>query len=217
MFILNYYRHHIGDFKKDTSYLTHEQRSVYLEMLWLYYDQEGPLPKDTKILAMKVQAPIPTVELLLSLYFDEDDKCWRHRRIEKELEKTYIKSEKARQSSKCRWSKEKKQTECERNANDMLPNTQDPIPKTQVYKYIRFDDFWNTLLPNRRINKKGCLDKWKKQNLDAEADKIINWLKSMNITKSWKEGFNPSPEVIINQRRWEDGDAGKPKITGRVL
>ena len=82
---------------------------------------------------------------------------------------------------------------------------------------IRFDDFWNSLLAKRRVNKSGCLEKWKAQNLDEIADTIISWVKSMNSSKEWKDGFNPSPEVIINQRRWEDGNTGKPKIRGRVL
>jgi len=82
--------------------------------------------------------------------------------------------------------------------------------------YVRFDEFWNTLLPKRRVNRKGCIEKWKNHNLDTEADNILLWLKQMNMTKEWKEGFNPSPEVIINQRRWEDGIT-KPTIKGRVL
>ena len=82
--------------------------------------------------------------------------------------------------------------------------------------YVRFDEFWNTLLPKRRVNRKGCIEKWKNHNLDTEADNILSWLKQMNMTKEWKEGFNPSPEVIINQRRWEDG-VTKPTIKGRVL
>jgi hypothetical protein len=83
--------------------------------------------------------------------------------------------------------------------------------------YVRFDDFWNSLLGKRRVNKKGCLEKWKKHGLDDEADKIINWVRAMNLSKEWKEGFNPSPEVIINQRRWEDGVAELSKPKGRVL
>ena len=82
--------------------------------------------------------------------------------------------------------------------------------------YVRFDEFWNTLLPKRKVNRKGCIEKWKNHNLDTEADNILSWLKQMNMTKEWKEGFNPSPEVIINQRRWEDGIT-KPTIKGRVL
>jgi hypothetical protein len=84
-------------------------------------------------------------------------------------------------------------------------------------KDVRFDDFWNSLLGKRRVNKKGCLEKWKKHGLDDEADKIINWVRAMNLSKEWKEGFNPSPEVIINQRRWEDGVAELSKPKGRVL
>lgn len=79
-------------------------------------------------------------------------------------------------------------------------------------KDVRFDDFWNSLLSKRRVNRKGCLSKWKKHNLDDSADTIIEWVKQMNLTSEWKEGFNPSPEVIINQRRWEDGASVKSKI-----
>lgn len=78
--------------------------------------------------------------------------------------------------------------------------------------YVRFDDFWNTLLPKRKVNRKGCLEKWKIHNLDSEADIIITWVKQMNTTKEWKEGFNPSPEVMINQRRWEDGVNSGEKV-----
>ena len=101
-------------------------------------------------------------------------------------------------------------TSCEQNV---------PLEKSREEKsktYVRFDEFWNTLLPKRRVNRKGCIEKWKNHNLDTEADNILTWLKQMNMTKEWKEGFNPSPEVIINQRRWEDGVV-KPVMKGRVL
>ena len=83
--------------------------------------------------------------------------------------------------------------------------------------YVRFDEFWNTLLPKRKVNRKGCLEKWKIHNLDTEADSIITWVKQMNTTKEWKEGFNPSPEVMINQRRWEDGVVIDKKFKGVTL
>jgi len=83
--------------------------------------------------------------------------------------------------------------------------------------YVRFDEFWNTLLPKRRVNRKGCIEKWKNHNLDTEADNILSWLKQMNMTKEWKEGFNPSPEVMINQRRWEDGVVIDKKFKGVTL
>ena len=216
---MKFYQHHIGDFKKDTSYLTHEQRSIYLEMLWLYYDEERPLEKDIDLIAFKVQATAEQVKLLLSLYFDEDEKCYRHKRIDAELNAIFNKSESARRSAKARWDNDSMRTHDERNANAMrIDATHNPLPITHDPNktYVRFDEFWNTLLPKRRVNKKGCLEKWKKHNLDTESDNILSWLKQMNMTKEWKEGFNPSPEVIINQRRWEDGVV-KPVMKGRVL
>ena len=101
-------------------------------------------------------------------------------------------------------------TTCEQDVS--LEKSREREEKT----YVRFDEFWNTLLPKRRVNRKGCIEKWKNHNLDTEADNILSWLKQMNMTKEWKEGFNPSPEVIINQRRWEDG-VTKPTTRGRVL
>lgn len=83
---------------------------------------------------------------------------------------------------------------------------------------IRFQEFWDALLKKRKHNKVGCKKKWEKNDLDDIADVIINWYKQMCTTQEWKEGYNPSPEVIINQRRWEDDDGNvTPKIRGRVL
>jgi len=83
---------------------------------------------------------------------------------------------------------------------------------------IRFQEFWDVLLKKRKNNKVGCKKKWEKNDLDEIADTIINWYKQMCATQEWKEGYNPSPEVIINQRRWEDDDGNvTTKIKGRVL
>ena len=98
-----------------------------------------------------------------------------------------------------------------------IPEKRREEENREEYTSNRFEEFWNSLLDKRRVNKRGCLEKWKKNNLDAEADKIISWVKSMNNCKDWKEGYNPSPEVMINQRRWEDGGATQPRIKGRVL
>lgn len=208
---MNYYYHHIGDFKKDTNYLTHEQRSIYLEMLWMYYDQERGLDKDIKLLAMKVQATIQQVELLLSLYFDEEEDVYTHRRIEEELKKTYEKSEKARQNVRKRWDKEAKY---DRNTNALLPNTQDPIPKTQVYSE-EFKKFWESY-PNK-VKKDYSYRIWQKQKLDGEVDNIIKHLESIKQSKEWKDGFVQHPSTYLNQKMYLDDVVTVPKIRGRVL
>ena len=53
---MHYYQHHIGDFIKDTSFLTNEEVGIYMKLLWLYYDTEKPLPNSIHELSMKVNA-----------------------------------------------------------------------------------------------------------------------------------------------------------------
>ena len=53
---MHYYQHHIGDFIKDTSFLTNEEVGIYLKLIWLYYDTELPLPNNMFELTMKTSA-----------------------------------------------------------------------------------------------------------------------------------------------------------------
>ena len=87
---MHYYQHHIGDFIKDTSFLTNEEIGIYLKLIWLYYDSEKPLPNNLFELGMKTGTRDNQVVLegLLEMFFilDEQNKCWNHSRCDKELE-----------------------------------------------------------------------------------------------------------------------------------
>ena len=70
----------------------------------------------------------------------------------------------------------------------------------------RFDDFWNAWPKSERRQDKGkCADKWKAQNLDDIADRIMVDVATKKLTQKWKGGFIEAPEVYLNNRRWEDG------------
>jgi len=87
---MHYYQHHIGDFIKDTSFLTNEEIGIYLKLIWLYYDAEKPLPNNLFELGMKTgtRDNQEVLEGLLGMFFvlDEQNKCWHHTRCDKELE-----------------------------------------------------------------------------------------------------------------------------------
>ena len=87
---MHYYQHHIGDFIKDTSFLTNEEIGIYLKLIWLYYDSEKPLPNNLFELGMKTgtRDNQEVLEGLLGMFFvlDEQNKCWNHTRCDKELE-----------------------------------------------------------------------------------------------------------------------------------
>jgi uncharacterized protein YdaU (DUF1376 family) len=84
---MHYYQHHIGDFIKDTSFLTNEEVGIYLKLLWLYYDTEQPLPNAMFELSMKVNARDQQDALvgILGMFFKLEDNEWHHTRCDKEI------------------------------------------------------------------------------------------------------------------------------------
>ena len=84
---MHYYQHHIGDFIKDTSFLTNEEVGIYLKLIWLYYDTEKPLENDLFTLSMKTNAREneSAVQGILNMYFELVDDKWHHTRCDKEI------------------------------------------------------------------------------------------------------------------------------------
>lgn len=84
---MHYYQHHIGDFIKDTNFLTNEEVGIYLKLLWLYYDTEKPLPDSLDVLSMKVSCRDNKSDLLeiLETFFVLIEGHWHHVRCDKEI------------------------------------------------------------------------------------------------------------------------------------
>ena len=38
---------------------------------------------------------------------------------------------------------------------------------------------------------------------------MIGYVNKMKDTQSWKDGFSPAPLTLLNQERWNDGEAPK--------
>lgn len=88
---MNYYQHHIGDFNNATRHLTRTERSIYRDMIEMYYDTEAPLPADVPLICRKVMARSDeeraAVQTLLDEFFYSTPEGFRHDRCDKELEK----------------------------------------------------------------------------------------------------------------------------------
>jgi uncharacterized protein YdaU (DUF1376 family) len=86
---MNYYPHHIGDFNNATRHLTRVERSIYRDLIDLYYDTEQPLSLDVQWLARKILArsaeESAAVQQVLSEFFDETASGWYHDRCEVEI------------------------------------------------------------------------------------------------------------------------------------
>jgi uncharacterized protein YdaU (DUF1376 family) len=87
---MNYYSHHIGDFDRATRHLTRLERSIYRDLLDVYYDTEEPLTLDLAALCRKIIArgneEVTAVEQTLNEFFTKTPTGWYHERCEEELE-----------------------------------------------------------------------------------------------------------------------------------
>lgn len=92
---MNYYSHHIGDFDRATRHLTRIERSVYLDLIFTYYDTEQPLISDMATLCRKIVARSEeekaAVLAVLDEFFTATPAGWYHDRCEDELD-SYRKS-----------------------------------------------------------------------------------------------------------------------------
>lgn len=86
---MKHYPHHIGDFDKATRHLTRIERSVYRDLIDLYYDTEQMLPLDIAALCRKIIArsneESTAVEQVLNEFFTKTPTGWYHDRCETEI------------------------------------------------------------------------------------------------------------------------------------
>lgn len=88
---MNHYPHHIGDFNTATRHLSRIERSVYRDMLDMYYDSETALDGSdmanlAKRLCCRDDDEVAALQYVLSEFFElQDDGRWVHHRCEREL------------------------------------------------------------------------------------------------------------------------------------
>lgn len=84
-----HYQHHIGDFNNATRHLSRIERSIYRDLIELYYDTESPLPDNLQWLCRRILANecSTDVERMLNEFFIKTPDGWYHDRCEHEIEK----------------------------------------------------------------------------------------------------------------------------------
>lgn len=92
-----YYQHHIGDFNNATRHLSRIERSIYRDLIELYYDTEHPLTLDVKTLCRKIIAvtdvEVAAVQDVLNEFFECTEDGWTHSRCDIEIQKSHEASE----------------------------------------------------------------------------------------------------------------------------
>ena len=87
---MNFYKHYIGDFQRDTGHLSLTERGAYLSLMHHYYATEKPLPADHAALC-RIAGAITKVERdavkAVMAFFERVESGLMHNRIEAELHK----------------------------------------------------------------------------------------------------------------------------------
>lgn len=224
---MNFYKHYIGDFQRDTGHLSLTERGAYLALMHHYYATEKPLPKDYSALCRIAGAVTKTeqqaVKAVMS-FFTPMESGLVHNRIEAELEKAGKQADTNRRIAierEARRKAEREQNEqstnraTDRDTKCSTNSEPNQTPDTNKEKHTsaradftgaRFQEFWDLWPKTERKNAKAeCLKKWKLRGLDRLADEILLHVAAMRETKKWQDGYEPAPLTYINQQHWQDG------------
>ena len=134
---MNHYPHHIGDFNNATRHLSRLERSIYRDLLDLYYDSETALPKEIKNISRRILATtkneIIAIKAVLAEFFVlGDDDLYHNKRCDAEIATFREKSSKAKASAKARWNPDSSnanamRTHSEGNANQNQNQNQNQL------------------------------------------------------------------------------------------
>tara|TARA_B110000503_G_C7090991_1_gene389420 strand:- start:381 stop:1073 length:693 start_codon:yes stop_codon:yes gene_type:complete len=100
---MNYYSHHIGDYKRDTAHLSLLEHGAYRQLLDMYYLSELKIPEETEVvyrrLCARTEEEKKAVNTVLFEFFKRDE-GWVHTRCEKEISEYLSKADRARNNGK---------------------------------------------------------------------------------------------------------------------
>ena len=149
---MHYYKHYIGDYRRDTSHLTLLEHGIYRQLIDSYCLDEVPLTNDLAKLmrshSVRSAEEQQALQNVLTDFFELTENGYIHKRCEKTVAEYHGKSDKARQSANARWHRENNglqssdanamQTHTEGNANHKpLTINQEPIKNNK--RAPRFD------------------------------------------------------------------------------
>ena len=187
---MHYYQHHIGDFIKDTNFLTNEEVGIYIKLIWLYYDTEKPLPNDLFLLSMKTNTrdsddAMTRLEGILNMFFILENDQWHHSRCDKEIQEyqSFIESR-----SRAGRASAERRANTKATHVEQMPNTSDTsVQLTTNHKPLTNNQYIDTGSPKGSLP---CPD---------DVDKSV-WQDYLKIRKAKK---SPITETALNGLRRE--------------
>ncbi|MBC7621827.1 MAG: YdaU family protein [Aeromicrobium sp.] len=101
---MNYYPHHIGDFRSGSIHMTRIERWIYRDMIEVYYDTEKPLPLNVNelchIIGARSEDDRKIVAELLQFKFEKTEDGFRKARCDDEIAAYRAKAETAKSNGR---------------------------------------------------------------------------------------------------------------------
>lgn len=70
-----------------------------------------------------------------------------------------------------------------------------------------FERFWDAWPSKYKVNRKRCVELWKKINPDdALVDKMISSIEAWKKGRQWQQGYVPNPDTWLRNEKWNDAD-----------
>lgn len=214
---MNYYPHHIGDYKSATMHLSNEEDLAYRRLLEMYYDTEQPIPLETQWVARRLRVGTDALQSVLNDFFVCTESGWKQPKCDLVIREYHEMAEKNRRNGKLGGRpKTNKQavenpvgSQSDASGNPVVTHSkanQEPITKNQKPKDIykpEFERFWSVY--PEKTGKGAAYTSWQKVNPDVQLQStIMAAVAAYKLSKKVKEGFIKNPATWLNQRCWED-------------
>jgi uncharacterized protein YdaU (DUF1376 family) len=227
---VNYYKHHIGDYRRDTAHLSLLEHGIYRQLMDTYYLSEEPIPSETeqvmRRLAARTEQERTAVEMVLSEFFLLVDGVWKHARCDAEIEAYHRRAEASASNGKHGGRPPGKPSKT-KQVNSRVPNgkaTTNHKPITNISPSAEdlelFERFY-TAYP-RKVGKVPALRAFVARQPTPELVALmIAAIEKQGLRAKCQSGdaqFVPHPATWLNAARWEDEpDAPADNVRRLVL
>ena len=196
---MKHYPHHISDFNNATRHLTRVERSLYRDLIELYYETEQPLPLDVSQVCRRIIAnELSTdVERMLNEFFVETPDGWYHVRCDEEITKYQGNNSQRAQAGKA--SAAKKAIKKQQALNGKSTSVEIPLNEmpTEIHNQ-------STNQPINQSTIKGERAKAPPRPDDVAEQVWQDWQQLRKAKRA------PVTQTVIDGARSESGKAGMP-------
>ena len=220
---MNFYQHHIGDFNNATRHLSRIERSIYRDLLEIYYDTESPLTSDFDRLARRCivdDCDRAAMRDVLNEFFVLQDDGYHNARADKEIAAYKRMAEGGKRGANKRWGKGSDsppiappcKPHTKANANhEPITNNHEPVltplpPSGGGSVDAKFESFW--MAYPKKVGKGATRKAWDRiRQPAATLDLILIALEWQAQSEQWAKNsgqYIPNPATYLNQQRWLD-------------